>query len=89
MLAVIRQRCLLPKTDSIAIRIPLRLPGGLFWVLEEKAHILVDDALEAFQELAAYYLEKTGVDVIAVTGSNGKTTTKDMIHDILATTYRT
>ena len=55
----------------------------------DQAHILVDDALEAFQALAAYYLEKTGVDVIAVTGSNGKTTTKDMIHDILATTYRT
>ena len=45
----------------------------------DQAHILVDDALEAFQKLAAYYLEKTGVDVIAVTGSNGKTTTKDMI----------
>ena len=45
--------------------------------------------MKTFQELAAYYLEKTGVDVIAVTGSNGKTTTKDMIHDILATTYRT
>ena len=55
----------------------------------DQAHILVDDALEAFQKLAAYYLEKTGVDVIAVTGSNGKTTTKDMIHDILATTYHT
>ena len=55
----------------------------------DQAHILVDDALEAFQKLAAYYLEKTEVDVIAVTGSNGKTTTKDMIHDILATTYRT
>ncbi len=32
----------------------------------DQAHILVDDTLEAFQELAAYYLEKTGVDVIAV-----------------------
>ena len=52
-------------------------------------YIWVDDCLEAFQKLAAYYLEKTEVDVIAVTGSNGKTTTKDMIHDILATTYRT
>ena len=55
----------------------------------DQVHILVDDALEAFQKLAAYYLEKTEVYVIAVTGSNGKTTTKDMIHDILATTYRT
>ena len=47
----------------------------------DQVHILVDDALEVFQKLAAYYLEKTEVDVIAVTGSNGKTTTKDMIHD--------
>ena len=33
----------------------------------DQAHILVDDALEAFQKLAAYYLEKTGVDVILAT----------------------
>ena len=45
--------------------------------------------LKLSKKLAAYHLEKTEVDVIAVTGSNGKTTTKDMIHDILATTYRT
>ena len=35
--------------------------------------------LTAFQTLAAYYLEKTAVDVFAVTGSNGKTMTKDML----------
>lgn len=52
-------------------------------------YLLVEDCLSAFQALASYYLEKTGVEVIAVTGSNGKTTTKDMIHDILATTYNT
>ncbi|MGT2906664.1 UDP-N-acetylmuramoyl-tripeptide--D-alanyl-D-alanine ligase [Streptococcus dentiloxodontae] len=56
---------------------------------EDRPYLLVDDTLSAFQKLAAYYLEKTGVDVIAVTGSNGKTTTKDMLHDILATTYKT
>ncbi|MFC3927480.1 UDP-N-acetylmuramoyl-tripeptide--D-alanyl-D-alanine ligase [Streptococcus caprae] len=59
-------------------------------VLEtDKPYLLVEDALKAFQDLAAYYLERTGVDVIAVTGSNGKTTTKDMIYDILSTTYKT
>lgn len=52
-------------------------------------HILVEDCLKAFQDLAAYYLKKTQVQVIAVTGSNGKTTTKDMIHDVLATTFKT
>ncbi len=52
-------------------------------------YILVDDVLSAFQTLAAYYLEKTGVDVFAVTGSNGKTTTKDMLAHLLSTTYKT
>ena len=52
-------------------------------------YILVDDVLTAFQQLAAYYLEKTGVDVFAVTGSNGKTTTKDMLAHLLSTRYKT
>lgn len=52
-------------------------------------YILVDDVLAAFQRLAQYYLEKTAVDVLAVTGSNGKTTTKDMLAQLLATTYKT
>lgn len=52
-------------------------------------HILVENAEQAFQDLARYYLAKTAVDVIAITGSNGKTTTKDMTAQILATTYKT
>ena len=56
--------------------------------IEGHPYILVEDTLNAFQELAKYYIEKMRVDVIAVTGSNGKTTTKDMIADILSTTYK-
>ena len=55
----------------------------------EGTYILVDDVLTAFQCLAQYYLEKMQVDVLAVTGSNGKTTTKDMLAQLLATTYKT
>ena len=55
----------------------------------EGAYILVDDVLTAFQRLAQYYLEKKQVDVLAVTGSNGKTTTKDMLAQLLATSYKT
>ena len=55
----------------------------------EGAYILVNDVLTAFQRLAQYYLEKRQVDVLAVTGSNGKTTTKDMLAQLLATTYKT
>ena len=55
----------------------------------EGPYLLVDDVLTAFQCLAQYYLEKRQVDVLAVTGSNGKTTTKDMLAQLLATTYKT
>ncbi|HHF7012175.1 UDP-N-acetylmuramoyl-tripeptide--D-alanyl-D-alanine ligase [Streptococcus mutans] len=58
-------------------------------ITSDYPYILVVDCLKAFQDLAQYYLEKMRVDVIAVTGSNGKTTTKDMIATILATTYKT
>lgn len=57
--------------------------------MAEGPYILVDDVLTAFQRLAQYYLEKMQVDVLAVTGSNGKTTTKDMLAQLLATSYKT
>lgn len=73
--------------------IDLAMTNGAVATFSEKPvefpHILVTDCLTAFQDLARYYLDKTGVEVIAVTGSNGKTTTKDMIHDVLATTFAT
>jgi UDP-N-acetylmuramoyl-tripeptide--D-alanyl-D-alanine ligase (EC 6.3.2.10) len=51
--------------------------------------ILVEDPLKALQDLAkAYRKELSGLQVVAVTGSNGKTTTKDMIATILSTRYR-
>lgn len=50
--------------------------------------IWVDDPLEAFQKLANWYLEKVSPTVIAITGSSGKTTTKDMTAAVLASTYR-
>lgn len=55
---------------------------------ENHAVILVDDTLSALQQLAKAYLRELGTRVIGVTGSNGKTTTKDMIHAVLGTRYR-
>lgn len=46
--------------------------------------LVVDDPLKALQRLSAYYLRKINPIVVAVTGSNGKTTTKDMIASILS-----
>lgn len=46
--------------------------------------IVVEDTLEALQQLAARYREECQAKVVAVTGSNGKTTTKDLIASLLA-----
>lgn len=47
--------------------------------------IVVDNPLKALQQLGKYYLNKINPVVVAVSGSNGKTTTKDMIASILST----
>ncbi|RYG74079.1 UDP-N-acetylmuramoyl-tripeptide--D-alanyl-D-alanine ligase [Lentibacillus lipolyticus] len=49
----------------------------------------VPDTLQALQQLAAAYRQEVNPVVIGVTGSNGKTTTKDMIASVVATSYRT
>ncbi|WP_280520785.1 UDP-N-acetylmuramoyl-tripeptide--D-alanyl-D-alanine ligase [Paenibacillus sp. J22TS3] len=50
--------------------------------------IFVEDTLEALQRLAKSYLKETKAKVIGITGSNGKTTTKDIVFSLLATTYK-
>ncbi|MEC0181476.1 UDP-N-acetylmuramoyl-tripeptide--D-alanyl-D-alanine ligase [Paenibacillus peoriae] len=50
--------------------------------------IEVEDTLEALQQLAAAYLCETGVSVVGITGSNGKTTTKDIVTALLDTTFK-
>lgn len=49
----------------------------------------VVDVTKAFQTLAQYYKQKIGPKTVAITGSNGKTTTKDMTASVLAQKYRT
>lgn len=51
--------------------------------------ILVEDVLSTLQQLAAYYRKSFSIPVIGITGSNGKTTTKELIHAVLSTTFRT
>src|SRR5699024_3754859 len=50
--------------------------------------IWVDDTLEALQKLAKAYLAFVKPYVVAVTGSNGKTTTKDMIESVLKPQFK-
>ncbi len=50
--------------------------------------VLVDDVLTALQQVAMMYRESLNIPFLAITGSNGKTTTKELIRDVLAQRYR-
>ncbi len=51
--------------------------------------IIVKDTLKALQQLASYHRQQINPKVIAITGSNGKTTTKDMTSAIVSTGFKT
>ncbi|MFO8068528.1 MAG: UDP-N-acetylmuramoyl-tripeptide--D-alanyl-D-alanine ligase [Alkalibacterium sp.] len=53
------------------------------------AVIQVEDTLKAFQDFARYYLKKVSPKVIGITGSNGKTTTKDMVAAVASAKFKT
>ena len=69
--------------------------GALFAVVDDPAlahnprFILVDDVLTTLQDLASYYRGLLSIPVIGITGSNGKTTTKELIHAVLSTIFKT
>jgi len=69
--------------------------GASYAVIDEKKFeipgktILVEDALIALQQLASHHRRQFTIPFIAITGSNGKTTTKELIHAVLSTTYIT
>lgn len=69
--------------------------GASFVIIDEKVYqfseqtILVDDVLSTLQQLATFHRKKLGIPIIAITGSNGKTTTKELISAVLAQKYNT
>jgi len=67
--------------------------GALYAIIDEKEYaendkyILVDNVLECLQRLANYHRNQFEIPVIGITGSNGKTTTKELIHAALSQSY--
>lgn len=57
--------------------------------IKDERFILVKEVLKSLQDLASYHRRSLAIPIIALTGSNGKTTTKELIHAALATKYNT
>ena len=51
--------------------------------------ILVPDVLQTLQQLAAHHRQQQSIPFIGITGTNGKTTTKELVHAVLSKRYRT
>lgn len=69
--------------------------GASYAIIDEpqfetsKKHILVDNVLKTLQNLATFHREYLQIPIIALTGSNGKTTTKELINNVLSKRFKT
>ena len=69
--------------------------GAAYAIIDEQINfeddrlIHVDDALQTLQDLAKNHRQQFIIPFIAITGSNGKTTTKELLSEVLSTTYKT
>jgi UDP-N-acetylmuramoyl-tripeptide--D-alanyl-D-alanine ligase len=69
--------------------------GAAYCVVDEELSfkdarlIKVADVLNTLQQLAKYHRQQFNIPFLAITGSNGKTTTKELIHAVLSSTFKT
>ena len=67
--------------------------GAKYAVIDEKEYFiegktfLVENVLETLQNLARHHREKINIPVVAITGTNGKTTTKELLGAVLTSQY--
>jgi UDP-N-acetylmuramoyl-tripeptide--D-alanyl-D-alanine ligase len=93
------ERCLFfalkgPNFDGNAFALEALEAGAQYAVVSDpalegaKGCLLVKDTLRTLQELANHHRRQLQYPVIGITGSNGKTTTKELMHAVLSTRYR-
>ncbi|NER10459.1 UDP-N-acetylmuramoyl-tripeptide--D-alanyl-D-alanine ligase [Muriicola jejuensis] len=84
-----------PNFNGNAFALEALEKGASFAVIDEKEYrvderfILVGDVLTSLQQLGTHHRLHSGAIIISLTGSNGKTTTKELIHAVLSQKYRT
>lgn len=68
--------------------------GAAYAVVDKKKYatgdeiLLVEDVLNTLQQLAHYHRKQLGLPILAITGSNGKTTTKELISKVLSKKFK-
>lgn len=84
-----------PKVDGNRF-VPAAYESGALCCMSEdkpgeqkKAYIQVKDCLQAIKDMAAYYRTICTLPIVGITGSVGKTTTKEMLASVLSTHFNT
>jgi UDP-N-acetylmuramoyl-tripeptide--D-alanyl-D-alanine ligase len=84
-----------PNFNANAFAVNALDSGAAYAVIDDSDYnthanmILVNDALDTLQQLALYHRNQFNIPFLAITGSNGKTTTKELIHTVLSTSFKT
>jgi UDP-N-acetylmuramoyl-tripeptide--D-alanyl-D-alanine ligase len=84
-----------PKFNANAFAGDALAKGAAYAVIDDinfkkdERYILVEDTLKTLQKLARYHRDKLDIPVIGLTGSNGKTTSKELLNAVLSKRYKT
>lgn len=84
-----------PTFDGNAFARQALESGAAFAIIDDQQYVLdhrtivVEDVLNSLQQLALFHRKTFTIPFLAITGSNGKTTSKELIHQVLSGTYKT
>lgn len=84
-----------PNFNANAFAVEALQKGAKYAVIDDASfakseqYLVVRDGLEALQELARHHRKQLTIPVIGLTGSNGKTTSKELLHSVLSKKFKT